>query len=190
MTNIALFSSGNGSNAENIIKHFQGHSQIHISVVISNRKDAYVHKRVNDLKTPSYTFTKDEIQQGTQLLKLLTAYDIDYIVLAGFLLKVPSVLLEKYPQRIINIHPALLPKYGGKGMYGDNVHKKVVEMGDDKSGITIHYVNDEYDEGEIIFQKSCDVISGDTYEDVARKVHSLEYEYFPHIIENIISSKE
>ena len=138
------------------------------------------------LEIPSYSFTKEEIMEGTQLLKLLSDYNIDYIILAGFLLKVPATLLNTYPNRIINIHPALLPKHGGKGMYGDRVHKKVIEMCDSKSGITIHYVNEKYDEGEIIFQESCSIQPEDTYEDVAAKVHQLEYAHFPRIIEETI----
>lgn len=186
MTHIALFSSGNGTNAENIVKYFDKSSQINVSMVISNNQNAYVHQRANALNIPSYSFTKEEIMEGTPLLELLSDHNIDYIILAGFLLKVPNTLLENFPKRIINIHPALLPKYGGKGMYGDIVHKKAIEMGDKKSGITIHFVNDKYDEGEIIFQESCDILPEDTFEDVAEKVHKLEYAHFPRIIENII----
>ena len=190
MTHIALFSSGNGTNAENIAKYFSENTKIKVSLVISNKQNAYVHQRAKDLNIPSYSFTKSEIMEGTQLLKLLSDYNIDYIILAGFLLKIPNTLLNNYPNRIINIHPALLPKYGGKGMYGDNVHKKVVEMGDTKSGITIHYINEKYDEGEIIFQESCSVLPEDNYEDVAQKVHRLEYTYFPRIIEEVILNKK
>ena len=186
MIQIALFSSGNGTNAENIAKYFDKSTQIEVSLLVSNKQDAYVHQRAKALNIPSYSFTKEEIMQGSQLLKLLFDYDIDYIILAGFLLKVPDLLLEKFPNKILNIHPALLPKYGGKGMYGDRVHKKVIEMGDSKSGITIHYVNDKYDEGEIIFQISCDILPQDTYEDVAKKVHKLEYAHFPCVVENVI----
>ena len=186
MTHIALFSSGNGTNAENIAKYFYKSSQINVSLVISNKQNAYVHQRAKALEIPSYSFTKEEIMEGTQLLKLLSDYNIDYIILAGFLLKVPATLLNTYPNRIINIHPALLPKHGGKGMYGDRVHKKVIEMCDSKSGITIHFVNEKYDEGEIIFQESCSIHPEDTYEDVAAKVHQLEYAHFPRIIEETI----
>jgi phosphoribosylglycinamide formyltransferase-1 len=189
MTQIALFSSGNGTNAENIAKYFDKSTQINVAIIISNKHNAYVHQRAKALNIPSYSFTKEEIMEGTQLLKLLADYNIGYIILAGFLLKVPDTLLENYPNRIINIHPALLPKHGGKGMYGDRVHKKVIEMGDTQSGITIHYVNEKYDDGEIIFQETCQIIQGDTYEDVAQKVHKLEYAHFPRIIEEVIVGK-
>ena len=186
MTHIALFSSGNGTNAENIAKYFNKSTQIKVAIIVSNKQNAFVHQRAKALNIPSYTFSKEEMIQGTQLVKLLSDYSIDYIILAGFLLKIPPILLSRFPNRIINIHPALLPKHGGKGMYGDNVHKRVVEMGDAKSGITIHYVNEKYDEGEIIFQESCSISSEDTYNDVAQKVHKLEYAHFPRIIEEVI----
>ena len=190
MTHIALFSSGNGTNAENIAKYFDKSTQINVSMIVSNKQDAFVHQRAKVLSIPSYTFTKEEVMEGTKLLELLNDNNIEYIILAGFLLKVPDTLIDNYPKRIINIHPALLPKHGGKGMYGDNVHKKVIEVGDTKSGITIHYVNEKYDEGEIIFQASCDVLSQDTYEDVADKVHKLEYAHFPRIIKEVILSEK
>ena len=186
MTHIALFSSGNGTNAENIAKYFDKSSQINVSIVISNNPNAYVHQRAKSLGIPSYSFSKEEIIECSSLLSLLSDHNIDYIILAGFLLKVPDILLMNYPNRIINIHPALLPKHGGKGMYGDKVHKNVIEMGDIKSGITIHYVNEKYDDGEIIFQESCNVLPQDTYMDVAQKVHELEYAHFPRIIEKVI----
>lgn len=189
MRQIALFSSGNGTNAENIAKYFDKNVQIKVAIVVSNKQNAFVHQRAKALNIPSYSFTKEEIMQGAQVQKLLSDYSIDYIILAGFLLKVPDALLQIYPNRIINIHPALLPKHGGKGMYGDRVHKKVIEMGDTQSGITIHYVNEKYDEGEIIFQESCHILPEDTYEDVAQKVHKLEYAHFPRIIEEVILGK-
>ena len=186
MTQIALFASGSGTNAENIAKYFSNNGQIKVSVIVSNNPHAYVHKRASALSIPSYSFTNDSFKDGNELLQLLNEYEIDFIVLAGFLLKIPDVLLDRYPKKIINIHPALLPKYGGKGMYGDRVHKKVIEMGETESGITIHYVNDKYDEGEIIYQESCKVNPGDSYEDVAKKVHALEHANFPRIIEDVI----
>lgn len=190
MRQIAIFSSGNGTNAENIIKYFDKNAQINVAIVVSNKQNAHVHKRAKDLNIPSYSFTKEEIMQNTQLQKLLEDYSVDYIILAGFLLKVPEALIKIYPNRIINIHPALLPKHGGKGMYGDRVHKKVIEMGDSQSGITIHYVNEKYDDGEIIFQESCHISPKDTYEDVAQKVHKLEYLHFPRVIEEVILSEK
>ena len=189
MTHIALFSSGNGTNVENIVKYFVNNSLIKVSAVISNKTDAYVHKRAKYLNIPSYSYSKEDFLEGSQVLKILSKYKIDYIILAGFLLKIPDLLLENYPEKIINIHPALLPKHGGKGMFGDMVHKSVIEMGDTKSGITIHYVNNKYDEGRIIFQKSCDILPKETYEDVAKKVHELEYAFYPRIIEEVILGK-
>ena len=189
MTHIALFASGNGSNAENIATYFAKNPQIRVSVIISNKQDAFVHQRATALDIPSYSFSKDEFKEGKALLKVLSDYKVDFVVLAGFLLMVPDAILKKYPKRIINIHPALLPNHGGKGMFGDRVHKKVIEMGDTKSGITIHYFNEKYDEGEIIFQDTCDVNPGDTYSEVANKVHELEYKHFPRIIEEVILGK-
>lgn len=186
MTQIALFASGSGTNVENIAKYFTNNPNIKVSLIVSNNPQAYVHKRASSLNIPSYSFSNDSFKDGNELIQLLVTYKIDYIVLAGFLLKIPEVLINRYPKKIINIHPALLPKHGGKGMYGDHVHKKVVEMGDIESGITIHYVNEKYDEGEIIFQESCVVEPGDSYEDVAKKVHALEYAHFPRVIENVI----
>ncbi len=186
MTHIALFSSGNGTNAENIAKYFDKSSKIKVAVIVSNKQNAFVHQRAKALNIPSYTFSMNEMIEGERLLQLLAEYNVQYIILAGFLLKIPSSLLNKFPNRIINIHPALLPKYGGKGMYGDNVHKKVVEMGDTQSGITIHYVNEKYDDGEIIFQEACNILPEDNYNDVAQKVHKLEYAHFPRIIEKVI----
>ena len=189
MTHIALFSSGNGTNAENIAKYFDKSSKIKVAVIVSNKQNAFVHQRAKALDIPSYTFGMNEIMDGDKLLKLLAEYNVQYIILAGFLLKIPSSLINKFPNKIINIHPALLPKYGGKGMYGDNVHKKVVEMGDEQSGITIHYVNEKYDDGEVIFQESCNILPKDNYKDVAQKVHELEYAHFPRIIEKVILNK-
>ena len=189
MTQIALFSSGNGTNAENIIKYFKKSTDINVAMVVSNNQNAFVHQRAKLLNVPSYTFTKKEITEGSAVLSLLKKHHIKYIILAGFLLKIPYTVLNSFPNRIINIHPALLPKHGGKGMYGDNVHKKVIEERDSQSGITIHYVNEKYDDGEIIFQATCNIQPNDTYEDVAQKVHKLEYAHFPHIIEEIILGK-
>jgi phosphoribosylglycinamide formyltransferase, formyltetrahydrofolate-dependent len=181
MKKIALFASGSGSNAENIIRYFSNGPEFSIPLIISNKRDAYVHKRAEKLNIPSITISKEGFISG-EVLNLLQSYQIDYIVLAGFLLKIPENLLKAYPNRIINIHPALLPKYGGKGMYGHHVHKAVVDNRESESGITIHYVNENYDEGQIIFQAKCEVLPTDSPEDVASKVHELEYKYFPEII--------
>lgn len=184
-TKIALFASGSGSNAENIVSYFSQNSKFEFPLIISNKADAYVHQRAKKLEIPSFTFSKSEFEQPDAILELLANYEITHIVLAGFLLKVPQQIIEAFPQRIINIHPALLPKYGGKGMYGHHVHEAVAASGDTESGITIHYVNANYDEGNVIFQAKCPVIATDTADDIAEKVHALEYEHFPKLIEII-----
>lgn len=187
MIKIAIFASGSGSNAENIVNYFEGNQEVSIPLIISNKSDAYVHQRAKRLGIKSISFTKSEFDTTDKVIDCLKDNNIDFIVLAGFLLKIPENLLKAYPDRIINIHPALLPKFGGKGMYGDNVHKAVIEAGEKESGITIHYVNENYDEGTIIFQATCPVLPEDTYEDVAKKVHTLEYTHFPIIIENVLN---
>jgi len=179
---IALFASGSGSNAENIINFFSKNPNFEFPVIISNKKDAFVHERAKKLDIPSVTFGREDFLTGEKILQFLTDYKIDAIVLAGFLLKVPTVLIDAFPDKIINIHPALLPKYGGKGMYGHYVHEAVAASGDTESGITIHYVNSNYDEGSIVFQTKCPVFQTDTPDMIAEKVHLLEYEHFPRII--------
>ena len=185
MIRIALFASGNGSNAENIARYLQDSPEMEIALILSNRKKAYVHERAAKLKIPSRTFSKEEWMDGERILEILRQDRIDFIVLAGFLLKVPARLLAAYPRRIINIHPALLPKYGGKGMYGDRVHQAVVEAGEKESGITIHFVNERYDEGAIIYQATCRVDPEDSPEQVAAHVHELEYMHFPRIVKEV-----
>lgn len=187
MVRIAIFASGSGTNAENIIRYFKDNNNIQIALIVSNRKDAFVLERAKRLGIDSITFSKSDFESTDKIPDYLKEKSIDFIVLAGFLLKIPESLIKAYPDKIINIHPALLPKFGGKGMYGDNVHKAVVEAGETESGITIHYVNENYDEGATIFQTSCPVSAEDTYEDVAKKVHILEYTHFPVVIENIIN---
>ncbi len=186
MTRLAIFASGNGSNAENIAYYFTNDSEINISLIISNKRDAYVHERAHKLGIPSYTFSKVEFDDGSLILSTLREYNIDFIVLAGFLLKISQPILEAFPYRIINIHPALLPKYGGKGMYGERVHQAVVQAGETESGITIHYVNENYDEGNVVFQAKCDVSPDDDADAVAKKVHELEYMHFPRVIEEVV----
>ncbi len=186
MKNIAIFASGSGTNAENIAKYFANNNEIRVVLVLSNNANAKVHDRMRKLKIPSYTFSKNEFSEGTAVLSKLKEYHIDFIVLAGYMNKITSPLLKAYPQQIINIHPALLPKFGGKGMYGMHVHEAVVAAGEKESGITIHFVNENYDEGAIIFQANCPVLSGDSPEQVAEKVHQLEYAHFPHVIEEVI----
>ncbi|MDR1716035.1 MAG: phosphoribosylglycinamide formyltransferase [Prevotella sp.] len=190
MTKIAIFASGSGSNAENIIKYFANNESVNIKLIVSNKEDAYVHQRAKNLGIESVTYSASDFYHTDKVLECLLQKEIDFIVLAGFLLKIPENLLRAYPNKIINIHPALLPKFGGKGMYGDNVHKAVVESGETESGITIHYVNENYDEGTIIFQAKCPVSATDSYEDVAKKVHALEYTYFPVIIDKLLNKHQ
>lgn len=186
MKKIALFASGSGTNVENLITYFQGHSLVNIALVVSNRPDAYVLERSSRLGVPSVVFLKDDWQTGDKITACLSENEIDFIVLAGFLMRIPDMLLHNYPDKIINIHPSLLPKYGGKGMYGNNVHEAVINAREKESGITIHYINKVYDAGEIIFQKKCAVEVNDSPSDLAKKVHALEYECYPRIIEQIV----
>ena len=183
---IAIFASGSGSNAENIVHYFSGSSEFQFPLIISNQPNAYIHKRAETLKIPSFTFTKEQFFDAKPVLELLAEYNIDAIVLAGFLLKIPTLLIQHFPDKIINIHPALLPKFGGKGMYGARVHQAVKEAGEPETGITIHYVNENYDDGNIIFQARCPISATDTAEMIAAKVHLLEYEYYPQVIEKIL----
>ena len=185
MKNIALFASGSGTNVENIIRYFQDDKRIHFPFIISNKPDAYVHERAKKLDIPSFYYKKESFENG-EVLSFLLENKIDFIVLAGFLLKVPLNIIRAYPDKIINIHPALLPKFGGKGMYGSHVHEAVVAGRETENGITIHYVNEYYDEGRIIFQAKCKVLPTDTPEDVAARVHELEYRYFPEIIGTVV----
>lgn len=187
--NIAIFASGSGSNAENIIRYFQENDSVQVSLILSNKSDAYVLERAHRLKVPSYVFPKEDWLAGDEILAVLQEHRIDFVVLAGFLIRVPDLLLYAYPNKIINIHPALLPKFGGKGMYGDCVHEAVVAAGEKQSGITIHYINERYDEGNTIFQATCPVLPEDTPEEVAKKVHALEYKYFPLVIEQVVSGE-
>jgi phosphoribosylglycinamide formyltransferase 1 len=186
MKNIAVFASGSGTNAQNIAEYFRSTWDIRVSLILANKPDAYVLERAKNLNIPSIVFTREEFYDNETILEILQRNKIDFIVLAGFLWLIPGYLLKAYSRRIINIHPALLPKYGGKGMYGDKVHQAVIESGDKQTGISIHYVNDHYDEGEIIFQNSFDILPGDTAESIAKKVHLLEYKHFPRVIEETI----
>ncbi len=187
MKNIAIFASGNGSNAENIAKYFAGHPKIKVSCFLVNRPDAYVVERAKKLNIPAIIFDREQFYKTGFVLEKLKECGIDLIVLAGFLWLIPKNLIDAYPQKIINIHPALLPKFGGKGMYGDNVHRAVLEAGEKQSGISIHYVNEHYDQGDIIFQATTPVYPGDTIETLAKRIHQLEYEHYPKIIELLLS---
>ena len=182
---IALFASGSGSNAENIANYYSKSTVFEFPLIISNKADAYVHERAKKLQIPSFTFSREDFLAGDKIITFLKGYEIDYIVLAGFLLKIPNSLVEAYPNKIINVHPALLPKFGGKGMYGQHVHRAVADAGETESGITIHYVNGNYDEGNVIFQAKCPVLPTDTPDMIAEKVHALEYEHFPRIISEL-----
>ncbi len=185
-TNIAIFASGNGSNAEEIIKYFKNHEHVKVALILSNNPSAYVLKRAENHQIPHYVFDRQQLYKTRLVDEILRLNGIDFIVLAGFMWLVPERLVKVFHNRIVNIHPALLPKYGGKGMYGDRVHKAVVENKEKESGITIHWVNEKYDEGDIVFQAKCKVTPSDTPADVAGKVHKLEYENYPKIIEKVI----
>lgn len=186
MIKVALFASGSGTNAENIINYFKEHKTIKIALIISDNKEAYVLERAKSLNVLSQYFSRKEFAKSEKVLHFLQEKNIDFIVLAGFLSFVPSYLTKAYPEKMINIHPALLPNYGGKGMYGGNVHKAVIANREKESGISIHYVNDVYDKGELIFQEKCKISSEDTPESLAKKIHQLEYKCFPTIIEKSI----
>jgi phosphoribosylglycinamide formyltransferase 1 len=186
MRNIAIFASGSGTNAENIIRYFSNKNSAKVSLVLSNKRQALVLKRAEALNIPSLFFDHNDFYVTGTVSEYLESYRIDFIVLAGFLWLVPEYVIEKYHGRIINIHPALLPAYGGKGMYGDVVHRTVIANGDKESGITIHYVNKKYDEGDIIFQARCPVDRNDTPDSLAAKVHALEYSHFPRVIEELV----
>ena len=186
MHHIAVFASGEGSNAENIIRYFKHNDTAQVSVVIYNRKDAAVKSRAESLDIPAEYMPKDMLSDERQLLPLLDKYGVDFIVLAGFLLLIPRYLVHRFHQRIINIHPSLLPRHCGKGMYGMKVHEDVIKEGDTETGITIHMVNEEYDRGDIILQASCPVLPGDTAVQVARRVHALEYDHYPRTIEALL----
>ena len=190
MVNIAIFASGSGSNAENIINYFKNKDDICIKTIISNKQDAFVLNRAQNHGIESKVFCKQDFTDCKNLLLYLSNKEINFIVLAGFLLKIPTELIDKYPNQIINIHPALLPKYGGKGMYGDNVHKAIEKAKEKETGITIHFVNEEYDSGATIYQATVDLIEGDDYRTIAEKVHQLEYTYFPSVIEKTIRASK
>jgi phosphoribosylglycinamide formyltransferase-1 len=183
---IVIFASGSGTNAENIIKYFQRTQFAEVVRVLSNKKDAKVLERAKNLAVTANPFTKDELFSEEGILKTLKEIQPDMIVLAGFLLKFPEIILKEFPNKVINVHPALLPKYGGKGMYGNFVHQAVVENNEAETGITIHYVNENYDEGAIISQKRVKLSENDSSEIIAEKVHKLEYEWFPKIIEEVL----
>lgn len=188
MYKIAIFASGSGTNAENLIKFSKENKNFEISAIFSNNKNAYVIQRAINHNINHCIFSRPEFYNSTNILDALKENEIDFVVLAGFLWLIPEYLIDAYPNKIVNIHPALLPKYGGKGMYGMNVHKAVKENNETETGITIHYVNKEYDKGNIIFQAKCSIDKTDTPDDIAKKVHELEYEHFPKVIDQILTS--
>jgi len=187
---IVIFASGSGTNAENIIKYFQKNGKAEVTAVFSNKRSAKVLKRAHDLHVKALHFDREALYDSNEVLNLLKDQQPNLIVLAGFLWIFPNKILHEFHNKVINLHPALLPKYGGKGMYGMNVHRAVVEKKEVETGITIHYVNGKYDEGEIIFQATTAVEPTDSAEDIAEKIHQLEYEHFPKVIENLLFPSE
>lgn len=187
MTRIAIFASGSGSNAERLTTYFADSESVSVELFLSNNPTAGVIERGCRLGIPTVLFDKKTFSKTDKIVDLLQKQQIDLVILAGFLWLIPENLVKAFPNKIINIHPALLPKYGGKGMWGHFVHEAVVEAGEKESGITIHYVNEHYDEGKVIFQAKCEVVPTDTPEDVAQKVQALEHIHFPVVIESIIA---
>ncbi|MDZ4663772.1 MAG: phosphoribosylglycinamide formyltransferase [Bacteroidota bacterium] len=187
MINAAIFASGEGTNADNLITYFKNDTRIKIKLVITNRDDAGVIKKAEDHKKTVQIISKEALNNYTdQIIEFLRGEKIDLIILAGFLLKIPEKLVKAFPDKIVNIHPALLPNYGGKGMYGIKVHEAVIANKDKESGISIHFVNEEYDKGAIILQVKCAINENDTAESLAQKIHALEYEHFPKAIEKLL----
>ena len=189
MKRIVIFASGSGTNAENLIKFFNNGDKIAVVQVLSNNPQAKVLDRAKKLNVSALSFNRIAFSKTDDVLHILKANNPDLIVLAGFLWKMPESIINAFPNKIINIHPALLPKYGGKGMYGMHVHEAVIANNETQTGITIHYVNQNYDEGTIIFQAKCDVAPQDSAEDVATKIHKLEMEHFPKVVEEILKSR-
>jgi phosphoribosylglycinamide formyltransferase-1 len=183
---IAIFASGSGSNAQKIMEHFKRSPDAEVVLVLTNNPQAYVLQRADNFEVPSHIFTRREFYESDDVIRLLKNLQVDLIVLAGFLWLVPGTLLKAFPNRIINLHPALLPKYGGKGMYGDNVHKAVLANNEEESGITIHFVNEVYDEGEVIHQSRFKIEPGDNLEMIKFKGQQLEHQHFPRVVENLL----
>ena len=184
--NIAIFASGTGTNAKKIIEYFEKNAEINVTLIVSNKATAPVLNIAQENKIDTLVIKRQDFYNSQDILEIFNKYSIDFVVLAGFLLLVPTYLVKSFENKIVNIHPALLPKYGGKGMYGMNVHRAVHEAREKETGITIHYVNEKYDEGAIIFQAKCLIDETDSPEDIAAKIRILEHEYFPKIIEQTI----
>ncbi len=187
MTRIAIFASGSGTNAENLIKYFNNSQIARVTIVLSNNKDAKVFQRAEKHGVRTLLFSRNELYETDSIIAILKE-SADFIVLAGFLWRIPFALINVFPDKIINIHPALLPKYGGKGMYGMYVHESVKRNKEKETGITIHYVNEKYDDGNIIFQEKTSILPEDTAEDIAAKIHKLEYKFFPAVIEDLLTT--
>lgn len=187
MKNIVLFASGNGSNAENIVRYFAGREDVAFPLLLCNKKEAYVFRRAENLHLPARHISRQEFQSEA-LVRELQRIPADLIVLAGFLWLVPPAMVAAFPKRILNIHPALLPKFGGKGMYGEKVHEAVVAAKEKESGITIHAIDADYDKGSIVFQAKCPVTPDDTPDSLAQKVHQLEYTHFPQVIDQYLQT--
>lgn len=186
MKHIAILASGNGTNAENIIRYFSNDKNAKVTLVLSNKPQAKVLDRAAALGVDAFFFDRTQFYETGEVLMMLRRRETDLVVLAGFLWLVPEEVTEAFRGRIVNIHPALLPAFGGKGMYGDRVHRAVLESGSTESGITIHYVNEVYDSGDIIFQARCPVLPGDDVDSLASRVHALEYEHYPRVIAEVI----
>lgn len=183
---IAIFASGSGSNAQKIMEHFKYHDEAEVALVLSNNAEAFVLQRADNFEVPTHVFDRLEFYESDEVVDLLGKLNIDLVVLAGFLWLVPANLLKAYPNKIINIHPSLLPKYGGKGMYGDRVHKAALENKDEESGISIHFVNEHFDEGEVIYQGRFKIEPEDTLEVIKFKGQQLEHLHYPKVIENLL----
>lgn len=183
---IAIFASGSGSNAQKIMEHFKRSPDAEVVLILTNNPQAYVLQRADNFEIPSHIFTRHEFYDTDDVIRILKTLQVDLIILAGFLWLVPSSLLKSFPNKIINLHPALLPKYGGKGMYGDYVHKAILENNEEESGITIHFVNEQFDEGEIIHQSKFKIEPGDTLEIIKFKGQQLEHQHFPKVIEGLL----
>ena len=190
MKSIAIFASGSGSNAEKIAEYFAGRTDVEVALILTNNPQAGVIQRARKLHIPVIVFDRTTFYETEKVLNLLLNNKIDLIVLAGFMMLIPDFLVHAFPEKMVNIHPALLPKYGGKGMYGSFVHEAVVAAKEKESGITIHFVNEHYDEGNVIFQASCEVADTDNADDVANKIHALEHFHFPRVIDEIILKSE
>ncbi|MBF9251752.1 phosphoribosylglycinamide formyltransferase [Pontibacter sp. 172403-2] len=186
--NIVIFASGSGSNAQRLLEHFEHHPEIRVAALFSNNPNAHALKRAETYHVPALLFSRDDFYNSDKVLQQVQAFEPDLIVLAGFLWLVPKNMLQAFPDKIINIHPALLPNYGGKGMHGRHVHSAVVQAGDQESGITIHRINEAYDEGEFILQARCPVLPTDTPEELAARVLQLEHRHLPLVVEQLLTA--